>query len=650
MCGIAGYIDITRHQSLEHELVMQKMLDQIIHRGPDARGIWVSNENNVVLGHQRLSILDLSPAGSQPMFSPSGRYTIVFNGEIYNHIDLRKIIEASHSVSWKGTSDTETLLVCIEYWGVHKTLEQTIGMFAFALYDEQERKLILSRDRVGEKPLYFGWDTVDNKNYFLFASDLQSIKLHPAFRSVLNKDALALYFRHNYIPAPYSIYQNIQKLLPGTFLVYDLTRHDFTINNYWSLDESITKGIANPFTGSITEAVNELDQLLQQAIKNQMIADVPLGAFLSGGIDSSTIVAIMQKLSSNRVKTFSIGFEDQEFDESVYAKKVADHLGTEHFEHLVTQKEALEIVPQLSKIFSEPFSDSSQVPTYLVAQLAKQHVTVSLSGDAGDELFGGYNRYTITDTLFAKINHVPHFAKGLASSVIRKIPQHTWNALPFRVKYKNIGEKLYKLADILNVKDPMQLYRSVISHTDSPEKLLINGREPDKIIGGSRNHLELHQLRDIEKMMYLDTLTYLPDDILVKVDRTSMAVSLESRVPFLDHRVIDFAWRLPFSYKINNGQGKLVLKKLLERYVPTKLTDRPKMGFGVPLASWLRGPLKTWAIDLLNTDQLKREEILCPELVDKLLSEHLSYKADHGYLLWDLLMFQSWLNDQRGVC
>jgi asparagine synthase (glutamine-hydrolysing) len=647
MCGFAGYINFDSNSSLTHSSVIEGMLDQIVHRGPDGRGVWISPDNTAILGHQRLSILELSEAGKQPMFSASRQYVIVFNGEIYNHLALRALLNKSCSVQWMGSSDTETLINCIDHWGVEKTLIEAVGMFAFALFDSGNQKLILARDRIGEKPLYYGWDNDMFKGNFLFGSDLGSLRKHPSFDNSINRDALALYFRHNYIPAPFSIYESTFKLMPGSVLELNLRDKSISIQKYWNFDDVVLSAKENLYQGTLENAVGDLDLLLKDVIKGQMLSDVPLGAFLSGGIDSSTVVALMQDLSTDKIKTFSIGFEDKNFDESVHARNVATHLGTDHTEHIISQAEALSIVPNLPKVFSEPFSDSSQIPTLLVSQIAKQKVTVSLSGDAGDEIFGGYNRYLITERLFSRIQKTPSVVRKVASSVLKSIPAHYWNKIPFNFSYRNLGEKIAKLAKVIDANDAMILYRSIISHTDHPSSLLVSGKEPYDTVCGDRKFLSLSKINDIEKMMFLDTLSYLPDDILVKVDRASMAVSLESRVPFLDHRVIQFAWSLPFHYKIQGGQGKHVLRELLYRYVQKNLIDRPKMGFGIPLSSWIKGPLRSWVIDTLNIQKLKSDGILNIDAVKKLVDDHLQDKADNGYMLWNILMFQSWLDEQK---
>lgn len=644
MCGIAGYIAFKADFS-DHEGVIRSMLHAIEHRGPDDEGFWI--EDKVVLGHKRLSILDLSPTGHQPMLSANGRFRIVFNGEIYNHLDLRQDLQKDANCNWRGHSDTETLLECFSHWGVVQTLEKAIGMFAFAVFDQQENVLILARDRMGEKPLYYGTLSSNGNKILVFASELSSIKCIPHVQLTINKDSLPLYLRHNYIPAPYTIYEDISKMIPGSYAVIDLNTGLHKEIPYWELTEIVDKGKRNPFKGSFTDAVDELERLMGEVVNGQMMSDVPLGAFLSGGIDSSSVVALMQSKSTQKVKTFSIGFDIDQFDESGYARQVAEHLGTDHTQRIITEREALEVIPNLSSMFSEPFADSSQIPTYLVAATAKQKVTVSLSGDAGDELFGGYNRYLYTSGAFNKINRIPGPIRSIISSLLQTVSPNTWNTILSSSSYRNIGEKIHKIASVMKSNDPMELYKKVVSHTDHPQDYLLGAKESYSSIDVNWNKGFPHGISIIERMMAVDALTYLPDDILVKVDRASMAVSLESRVPFLDHRIVEFAWSLPMSYKLEGGNGKRVLKEMLYRYVPKSMMDRPKMGFGIPLSQWLSGPLKNWCLDLLNEKNMTEQGIFDVPAVMKIVHEHMHGKSDHGYLLWDFIMLQSWLNANK---
>lgn len=659
MCGFAGFLghgSASMHPShalFQHLAVA--MAQQIAHRGPDDSGVWVDAETGIALAHRRLSILDLSSAGHQPMVSAGDRYVMVFNGEIYNHLELRRELETGSlpidmqphpsSKVWRGHSDTETLLAGFEAWGVEVTLKKTVGMFAIALWDRAERTLCLARDRMGEKPLYYGWQD----GTFLFGSELKALKAHPAFRAEINRDALTLQMRHNYIPAPYSIYRGIAKLQPGCLLTVSMSRREPCVMPYWSTKQAVVDGLRQPFLGSVGEAVDALDKLLKEAVSRQMMADVPLGAFLSGGVDSSAIVALMQAQSGRPVKTFTIGFREKGYNEAEHAKAVARHLGTEHTELYVSPKEAMDVIPRLPTLYDEPFSDSSQIPTFLVSQMTRQHVTVSLSGDAGDELFGGYNRYFWAKALWRKLERFPPSVRRALAISITRVPSSKWNnlfsmmspLLPKRLRYANPGHKLHKLSELLSAQRPEQIYHRLVSHWEHPEDIVIGASEPSTAL---TNDAEWPEFVDFEhRMMYLDAITYLPDDILVKVDRAAMGVSLETRVPFLDHRVVEFAWRLPLSMKIRDGQGKWILRQVLYKYVPKELIERPKMGFGVPIDSWLRGPLRDWAEELLSPSRLLQEGYFNPIPIRAKWDEHLSGQRDWHYYLWDVLMFQAWL-------
>lgn len=631
------------------------MAQRIVHRGPDDSGVWVDVEAGIALAHRRLSILDLSPAGHQPMVSVLGRYVIVFNGEIYNYLELRRELDDSphHGLlqgeggvpHWRGHSDTETLLACFEAWGIEATLKKSVGMFAIALWDRAERVLTLARDRMGEKPLYYGWQG----ETFLFGSELKALRAHPAFQGKIDRDSLALMLRHNYIPAPYSIYQGIRKLPPGTYLKLLMGKREGEPVPYWSLREVAERGQAQPFVGSETEAVTALEAHLLESIGLQMIADVPLGAFLSGGVDSSTVVALMQAQSIRPVKTFTIGFHEEGYNEAQHAKVVARHLDTEHTELYVTPDEAMNVIPHLPALYDEPFSDSSQIPTFLLSQLAKQHVTVSLSGDAGDELFGGYGRYFLARSIWRKVGWIPYvWRKGLARG-IRLLSPEAWNAIgqPFAnfllggLRPRPFGDRTHKLAEIIADGSREKIYRGLVSIWKRPADVVIGGTEPPTALTDRSSWPAIHDFE--QRMMYLDTMSYLPDDILVKVDRAAMGVSLETRVPFLDHRVVEFAWGLPLSMKIRGGQGKWILRQVLYKYVPEELIERPKMGFGVPIDSWLRGPLKEWAEALLDESRLKREGYFNPAPIRQKWVEHLSGQRNWQYYLWDVLMFQAWL-------
>lgn len=648
MCGIAGLWD-SENRYGNHLETSKKMGQAITHRGPDDSGAWFCPASGVSLSHQRLSILDLSSAGHQPMHSSSKKYVIVFNGEIYNHKNLRKDIEKKYpNMAWRGNSDTETLLAGFETWGIEDTLKRTIGMFAFALWDTKESSLTLARDRMGEKPLYYGWQN----GVLLFGSELKALKVHPAFEGDIDRNSLTLLMRHNYIPSPYSIYSKIKKLLPGTFLTINSAQNiDNKPTTYWDFSSITQYQHTHPFTGTENNAIRALEQTLMEAVGQQMIADVPLGAFLSGGIDSSVIASLMQAQSSLPVKTFSIGFNEPGYNEAEHAKAVAKHLGTDHTELYVTSKDAINVIPQLPFIYDEPFSDSSQIPTYLLSQLTRQHVTVSLSGDGGDELFGGYNRYLIAQSVWSKLSILPKRLRLLLASLISSVSPGHWNKLAYPLQPMipnslrgNTGDRLHKAASLLAAENSTDLYRSFVSHW-SDQSLVLNSIEPSTQLTSPAitNNSDF----TIHRMMALDSLTYLPDDILCKVDRAAMRVSLETRVPFLDHRVVELAWRFPLSMKIRENQGKWLLRQVLYKHVPKNLIDRPKMGFGIPLDTWLRGPLRDWAESLLNLDRLNNEGFLNPVPIRKKWHEHLSGKRNWQYHLWDILMFQSWLEAQN---
>ena len=650
MCGIAGYVGgsrLTSAISVERQLTV--MADALTPRGPDSAGYWSDPEHAIALAHRRLAIIEPSETGHQPMMSASGRYVISFNGEVYNHLDLRKRLSngGSNKITWRGRSDTETLIAGIETWGLSETLKKSVGMYAFALWDREEQILYLVRDRIGEKPLYYGYQ----RGVFLFGSELKALKMHPAFEGEVDRDAITLQLRHSYIPTPYSIYKGIKKLPPGTFIKLLVSNGRLSgiepePVSYWSLGDAINDGINNPFDGSETDAVDALDGLLSASVRQQMVADVPLGAFLSSGVDSSTIVALMQSQSSLPAKTFTIGFKEDGYNEAVHAKAVAAHLGTDHTELYVSPEQALDVIPRLPMLYDEPFSDSSQIPTFLVSQMTRQHVTVSLSGDGGDELFGGYNRYQMTSGLWSKIGRLPLPLRHLAAKGLRTLAPEQWNQIskwiPGAARYADFGGKIHKGAGVLASQTSDELYLNLITHWPDPSSLVINGIEPPTQI--TQPQFLLNGI--VEQMMALDSVSYLTDDILCKIDRAAMGVSLETRVPFLDHHIVEFAWRLPLSMKIRDGQGKWILRQVLNKYVPKELIKRPKMGFGVPIDSWLRGPLRDWAEDLLDGSRLRKEGYFCPEPIRQKWTEHLSGKRNWQYHLWDVLMFQAWLEEQ----
>jgi asparagine synthase (glutamine-hydrolysing) len=654
MCGFVGFFGgAAAHGQAGDEAMLKRMAGTIVSRGPDDAGYWSDTDRRIGLGHRRLSIIDPSSAGHQPMQSASSRYAIVFNGEIYNHLLLRQALEiAGQAPTWRGHSDTETLLAGFDAWGIQGTVVRAIGMFAFAVWDMQAGRLLLGRDRIGEKPLYYGWQGRGNDAVFLFGSELKALRVHPAFENTINRGALSLQLRHNYIPAPYSIYDGIAKLPSGSLLVVSLQQPEPKVWSYWSGVQMAESGVANPFTGSADQAVDMLEDLLRDAVRQQMVADVPLGAFLSGGVDSSTVVALMQMQSSRPVKTFTIGFHEDEYNEAVHAKAVAKHLGTEHTELYVTAEQAMAVIPRLPTLYDEPFSDSSQIPTFLVSQLAKQHVTVSLSGDAGDELFCGYNRYHLTASHWNKVASAPMALRRMAAKVLTSISPQSWNRmagvvnglLPRSLPFANMGDKVHRGAGALASKSLDALYLNLVSHWHDPASVVICGYEPSTLLAGETPHLA--GLDDIQRMMALDMLTYLPDDILTKVDRAAMGVSLETRVPFLDHRVVELAWSLPQSMKLRDGQTKWALRQVLYRHVPKALIERPKMGFGVPIGAWLRGPLRDWAESLLDEARLRNEGFFHPPQIRSKWKEHLSGERNWQYQLWDVLMFQAWLEKQ----
>lgn len=648
MCGIAGYLSNKDYRSTdEMRSLLQRMGLAIITRGPDDAGEWWDSDSGIGLSHRRLSVLDLSPAGKQPMDSVGQRYVLVFNGEIYNHLELRQALEADGlAPPWIGHSDTETLLAGFARWGVEQTIRQAVGMFAFALWDREDHVLTLGRDRLGEKPLFYGWQ----RGCFLFGSELKALRAHPSFEGGINRGALALYMRHNCIPAPYSIHPGIYKLPPASLLQVSLAKPEPKIHNYWSAAKVTQQ--AGAFQGSAEDAVHQLDAVLRKAISQQMVADVPLGAFLSGGVDSSTVVALMQEQSTRPVKTFSIGFHEDAFDEARHAKAVARHLGTDHEELYVTGAQAMSIIPQLPKLYDEPFADSSQIPTFLVAQLARHHVTVSLSGDAGDELFCGYNRYRLAERMWKNIKVTPRPLRHLLARGFLGLAPETWNGLsaplmsilPAQYRHANVGDKLHKLAGVLNIDNAGALYHRLVSHWHHPEDIVLGSEEPSTVLQTAG--LALEGLCEIERMMALDLVTYLPDDNLVKVDRAAMGNSLETRVPMLDHRVVEFAWTLPLAYKLREGVTKWPLRQVLYRRVPRELIERPKMGFGVPIGHWLRGPLRDWAENLLDESRLRQEGFFDPQPIRQKWSEHLSGNRNWQYHLWDVLMFQAWLENE----
>lgn len=658
MCGIAGFLSPPSANSAtraELAAIAARMAHALIHRGPDDEGTWTDPSAGVAFGFRRLAIVDLSPAGRQPMQSPSGRYTLVFNGEIYNHRQLRKELEAAASgIRFRGCSDTEVLLAAIEHWGFGEALLRCVGMFAMALWDNQKRELLLARDRVGEKPLYYGFAGSD----FAFGSELSALQAHPQFSASVDRCALSLYTRYAYIPAPHAVFEDARKLVPGSIL--RITRADVESrrlpcpSEYWSANAMAEQALAHPFKGTEHEALESLDDLLRQSIRDQMLADVPLGAFLSGGIDSSLVVSLMQAQSSRPVKTFSIGFHEANYNEAGHARKVAAHLGTDHTELYVTPCEAQSVIPHLHSIYSEPFADSSQIPTYLISRLARQQVTVALSGDGGDELFSGYGRYEAVRRFWNSLGRLPAGTRKGLSNLIASIPPGLiesslfWLAPALRYGAPSrVSAKLYRLSQALAEPTFAAVYQDVVSYWRRRDGIILQDSDPESSLADSVFCNGMSDLR--QRMQFLDLVSYLPGDILVKVDRAAMATSLETRIPMLDHRVVDFAWRVPPALQVRDGQSKWLLRQLLSRHVPASLIDRPKMGFGVPIGSWLRGPLRDWAEDLLSYSALDECGYFAAAPIRRRWQEHLSGKRDWAQHLWIVLMFQSWLEAQQTV-
>lgn len=661
MCGFVGFIDFSRQGSTDdlHHLVAT-MNDRLTHRGPDDSGVWVGKEEGVALGHRRLSIIDLSAEGRQPMFSAGGRFVIVFNGEIYNYESIRQKLENELGIiAWRGHSDTEVMLAAVRHWGLERAVTHFVGMFAFALWDQQERTLHLVRDRMGEKPLYYGWV----QGAFLFGSELKPFRVHPRWKGDICRDALSLFMQYNYVPAPHTIYQGFFKLPPGC--IVSLKPENFPGNchvpqriplparQYWSAKEVSERGDAQPFQGSVIEAIQDLEELIKGSVRQQMLADVPLGAFLSGGIDSSTVVAIMQSLSTQPVQTFTIGIKDSLLDEASQARAVARHLGTNHTEMYIDANDALATIPRLSSLYDEPFADSSQIPTFLVSRLARKHVTVSLSGDGGDELFGGYNTYFMVMQIWKTLGWLPQWGRTALARILAHTPAafldrgFGWLG-PFIIKHGHSGklsEKLIKLSEILGAKSPDLLYSGLISNWKNPAALVLGSHEIQTVFTDQRQQANLTDL--LQRLMFFDQVTYLPGDILVKLDRAAMGVSLETRVPLLDHRIVEFSWQLPLSMKIRAGVGKWLLRQVLYQYVPDTLFKGPKKGFEIPIGSWLRGPLREWAEPLLEEKRLRQEGFFNPSPIREKWSEHLDGFSRQNSL-WNVLTFQSWLEKNQG--
>ncbi|WP_420862178.1 asparagine synthase (glutamine-hydrolyzing) [Algirhabdus cladophorae] len=648
MCGITGFLWSTG-SGPDPERVLKTMTKAIDHRGPDSDGHWMDPQAGVAFGHVRLAIVDLSAAGHQPMQSASQRYMLTFNGEIYNHQKLRAQLEATgHAPDWRGTSDTETLLACIDAWGLRKTLEQCIGMFALGLWDAKNRVLHMARDRFGEKPLYYGWQGTGAERAFLFGSELKALRAHPAFEGQIARSSLVDCLRHGNVGEDRCIYDGIAKLRAGRIITIDQQTGSEQIETYWDAAEIAVR--PKPQRVSDTEVTDALEGLLSDAIGQQMMSDVPLGAFLSGGIDSSVVVAMMQALSDRPVHTFSIGFSEARYNEAEFARAVADHLGTKHTDLYVSDKELLDVVPQLPHMYDEPFADSSQIPTYLVSKLAREHVTVSLSGDGGDELFGGYGRYVHAAKLRAKLQKMPHSLRQMGAGAIRALPMPVLNKLlggifPTPQGKEPIGQRLHRLANYARQPDLETLHRTMVSNWRFPDSGVLNAEPPVSLLAEALP--PRGDLSEIERMMQLDMATYMIDDILAKVDRATMAVALESRAPLLDHRIAEFAWDLPLDQKVRGDQTKWALRQVLYRHVPKELIERPKMGFEVPIGLWLRSSLREWGADLLHPDRLNRDGYFDTALIKGMWDQHQSGQCNWGAQLWNVLMIQAWLEDTQ---
>ncbi|KWO87022.1 asparagine synthetase B [Burkholderia ubonensis] len=655
MCGIDGFLNSAAFDEETARATLARMTASLAHRGPDAQGTWLDAQAGIALGHRRLAIVDLSVHGRQPMASVCGRFVLVFNGEIYNHRALRAELERTgRAPAWRGHSDTEVLLAAIAAWGVEAALRRATGMFAIALWNRESRVLTLARDRIGEKPLYYG----RIGDALVFASELKALRSFPGFDGAIDRDALCLYLRQSSVPAPYTIYRGIRKLPPGTFIQFEHAHDTPRVRAYWTLEHAIEAGRAEPFEGTAQEAVGLLDGILRKAVAQQMEADVPLGAFLSGGVDSSAIVALMQAQSAAPVDTFTIGFHEAGYDEAGYAKAVARHLGTRHTELYVTADHALAVVPKLPSIYDEPFSDASQIPTFLVAELTRRHVKVSLSGDGGDELFGGYTRYFLTPRLWRKLHRVPAAVRARIAAALHALrPDHAdqlaavaqsaWSGAEARETPPRIGDRLHKLGHVMTADSRIGLYRLLMSAVHHPERIALAGQEPPTPLDTASAWPA--DLTFAEQAMAIDTLTYLPTDILTKVDRAAMAVSLETRMPFLDHHVVEFAWRLPAALRLPDGRSKVLLRRLLDAYVPASLIDRPKQGFCAPIDHWLRGSLRDWAQTLLHPARLREEGFFDAAAVERLWRQHQTGRMNWQHQLWTVLMFQAWLEAQRAA-
>jgi asparagine synthase (glutamine-hydrolysing) len=650
MCGIVGFINCKNYRRDDSVSIIHKMNKSLNHRGPDDEGIWVDQDYGIAFGHRRLSVIDVSRGGAQPMVSSNGRFIISYNGEVYNYKKIKKKLEENGKpILLKGRSDTEIILAAIERWGMRDSLSLFVGMFAFALWDRKLNTLSLARDRFGEKPLYYGIQ----KNTFMFSSELNALKNHPEFLKQIDRNVIPLLLRHNCIPAPYSIYKGIYKLKPGHIIEIQfnyethISKLKVKSKSYWEINDN-DENETNTFVSSTDRALSELDRLLNISIKGQRISDVPLGVFLSGGVDSSIIAAIAQSQSKNAIKTFTIGNHDMRYNEAGHAKKISQYLGTDHTELYISPNDALDLVPKLGAIYDEPFSDSSQIPTYLISKLAREQVTVALSGDGGDEIFGGYNRYTWVPKIWEKIKYIHPSLRESISKTLRRLPYSDLNNLYGFINSNfwnndlpiDFGERIHKFAEVLPMKSPMDIYYTLCSHWKNPENVTINCTEYSTRLSKLKNNKSTPNIS--EYMMLMDIVTFLPDDILVKVDRASMANSLEVRAPFLDHRVFNFAKNLPTNMKFQNSENKWLLRQLLYNYIPKKLLVQRKMGFSIPIGEWLRGPLRVWAEHHLNESRLAQDGYFDKKQVKQMWQEHLTGRYNWQYQLWDILMFQSW--------
>ncbi len=638
MCGIAGFVGAASQiAGSDVDAIAERMAASLAYRGPDDQGIWTDAEAGTAFVHRRLSIIDLSPAGHQPMVSADGRFVITYNGEVYNYQPIAAEL-AARGGKFRGHSDTEVILDSFALNGIEPTLKRMIGMFAIALWDRRERTLTLVRDRLGIKPLY--WATFGK--LFLFGSELKALRAHPGWTPRIDRSAVAAFMRHNYIPAPHTIYQGVYKLGPGTMLTLPW-QGEPQIARYWDARAVARDAMLHPLEGTDAELIEQLETLLQDAVSRRMIADVPLGAFLSGGIDSSTVVALMQAARSGKVRTFSIGFDLPGYNEAPQAAAVARHLQTEHTELTVTSNQALDVIPRLPEFYDEPFADSSQIPTYLVSAMTRKYVTVALSGDGGDELFAGYNRYQLTQRFWRALSLLPRALRKSTAAALTAISPDNWTALfaalPARLRPPQAGDKVHKVATVLGLDGPDAIYRRLVSHWE-PADIVLHAREPASLLGDATLAKDFPEF--LARMQFLDLVTYLPDDILTKVDRASMAVALEARVPLLDHRVVEFSWRLPTAAKVHGSVSKWILRQVLNRYVPPALVERPKMGFGIPLGEWLRGPLRDWAEALLDEDRLREAGLLDHAVVRRFWQEHIDGRRNWQYLIWDVLMLEAW--------